>query len=58
MSVDGHEEMLEQVQEEVDELLPNGTEEEKDKLFKELVEQRAELGDYMYSLQKGDDFPF
>jgi len=54
MSVDGHEEMLEQVQEEVDELLPNGTEEEKDKLFKELVEQRAELGDYIYSLTKHD----
>jgi len=54
MSVDGHEEMLEQVQEEVDGLLPNGTEEEKDKLFKELVEQRAELGDYIYSLTKHD----
>ena len=52
MSVDGHEEMLEQVFEEVEEQLPNGTEEEKDKLFKELVEYRAELGDYMYSLQK------
>ena len=29
MSVDGHEEMLEQVFEEVEEQLPNGTEEEK-----------------------------
>ena len=55
MSVDGHAEMLEQVQQEVEEQLPNGTKEEKDKLFKELVAQRGELGDYMYSLQKGGE---
>jgi hypothetical protein len=55
MSVDGQEEMLEQVQQEVDEQLPNGTDKEKEKLFKELVEHRAELGDYMYSLQKGGE---
>ena len=55
MSVDGYEEMLEQVLMEVDELLPNGTKEEKDRLIAELIKERGEYGDYLYSLSKGGE---
>ena len=55
MSVDGHEEMLEQVWEEANEQLPNGTEKEILELVAKLIDQRGEYGDYLYSLQKGGD---
>ena len=54
MSVDGQEEMLEQVQMQVEEELPNGTIEEREKLFDQLVEQRGNYGDFLYSMSKGD----
>ena len=54
MSVDGHEEMLEQVQMQVDEELPNGTKEERKKLFDRLEEQASNYGEYLYSLSKGE----
>ena len=54
MSVDGYEEMLEQVWEEANEQLPNGTEKEVLELVAKLIDQRGEYGDYLYSIYGKD----
>tara|TARA_R100001443_G_scaffold31038_1_gene45007 strand:- start:20011 stop:20193 length:183 start_codon:yes stop_codon:yes gene_type:complete len=54
MSVDGHEEMLEQVWEEALDELPNGNEDEVLRLVAQKIRQRTEYGEYLYSIQKGE----